>query len=103
MRWPLLRAAVAERSMQPTLLPGDWLLIRRSRRIRPGQVVIARHPARPTLLLVKRAVRREAGGWWLESDSPYEGVVDSRDFGPVPPGLIEGVLLLRYHRARRTR
>ena len=63
MRWPLLRAAVAEWSMQPTLLPGDWLLIRRSRRIRPGQIVVARHPARPALLLIKRAVRREAGGW----------------------------------------
>lgn len=101
MRWPLLRAAVAERSMQPTLLPGDWLLIRRSRRIRPGQIVVARHPGRPALLLVKRAIRREPGGWWLESDFRYEGVVDSRTFGPVPPGLIEGVLLLRYHRARR--
>ncbi|HEY2579162.1 MAG TPA: nickel-type superoxide dismutase maturation protease [Streptosporangiaceae bacterium] len=101
MRWPLLRAAVAERSMQPTLLPGDWLLIRRSRRIRPGQVVVARHPARPSLLLVKRATRREPGGWWLESDSPEEGVVDSRSFGPVPSGLIEGVMLLRYRRARR--
>jgi nickel-type superoxide dismutase maturation protease len=101
MRWPLLRAAVAERSMQPTLMPGDWLLIRRSRRIRAGQVVVARHPGRPALLLVKRAVRREPGGWWLESDSPHEGAVDSRSFGPVPPGLIEGVLLLRYRRARR--
>ncbi|HLX50697.1 MAG TPA: nickel-type superoxide dismutase maturation protease [Streptosporangiaceae bacterium] len=101
MRWPLLRAAVAERSMQPTLLPGDWLLIRRSRRIRPGQVVVARHPARPALLLVKRVIRHEPGGWWLESDSPDEGVVDSRNFGPVPPSLIEGVLLLRYRRARR--
>ena len=101
MRWPLLRAAVAERSMQPTLMPGDWLLIRRSRRIRPGQVVVARHPTRPALLLVKRAIRREPGGWWLESDFHGEGVVDSRTFGPVPPGLIEGVLLLRYRRARR--
>jgi nickel-type superoxide dismutase maturation protease len=101
MRWPLLRAAVAERSMQPTLRPGDWLLIRRSRRVRPGQVVVARHPARPTLLLVKRAIRREDGGWWLESDSPDAGVVDSRSFGPVPPGLIEGVLLFRYWPLRR--
>ena len=26
MRWPLWRVAVAERSMEPALRPGDWLL-----------------------------------------------------------------------------
>jgi nickel-type superoxide dismutase maturation protease len=102
MRWPLWRVAVAERSMEPALRPGDWLLVRhgmragRPLRIRPGQLVIARHPGRPDLLLVKRAGRREAGGWWLESDNPGAGAVDSRSFGPVPPGLIEGRVVLRY-------
>lgn len=99
MRWPLLRVAVAERSMEPTFGPGDWLLVRRTRRVRAGQVVIARHPGRPSLLLVKRALRREPAGWWLQSDSPY-GAVDSRAFGLVAPGLIEGVVLVRYRRAR---
>jgi signal peptidase I len=70
-------------------------------RIRPGQVVIARHPDRPDMLLVKRAVRQESGGWWLDSDNPDAGAVDSRRFGPVPPELIEGLVLLRYRRARR--
>ena len=96
MRWPLLRVAVAERSMEPTFRPGDWLLVRRTRRVRPGQVVIARHPGRPALLLVKRALRREPAGWWIQSDSPYGHGIDSRSFGLVPPGLIEGVVLLRY-------
>ncbi len=27
MRWPLWRIAVAERSMEPALRPGDWLLV----------------------------------------------------------------------------
>jgi nickel-type superoxide dismutase maturation protease len=101
MRWPLLRVAVAERSMQPTLHPGDWLLVRRAARVRPGRLVVAHHPARPTLLLVKRALRRDPGGWWLESDNPAAGAVDSRSFGPVPPGLIEGVVWFRYRRAHR--
>jgi nickel-type superoxide dismutase maturation protease len=87
--------------MQPTLRPGDWLLVRRTGRVRPGQVVVARHPARPTLLLVKRAQRRDPGGWWLRSDNPAPGAADSRSFGPVPPGLIEGVVLFRYRRSRR--
>jgi nickel-type superoxide dismutase maturation protease len=107
MRWPIWRVAVAERSMEPALYPGDWLLARRTirpgrpPRVRPGQVVVARHPGRPELLLVKRAARREPGGWWLASDNPDAGAVDSRAFGPVPPGLIEGRILLRYHRGRR--
>jgi nickel-type superoxide dismutase maturation protease len=101
MQWPLLRIAVAERSMEPVLRPGDWLLVRRTRRVRPGQIVLARHPGRPVLLLVKRAGRREAGGWWLESANPAAGAVDSARFGAVPDELIEGRVLLRYWPLRR--
>ena len=100
MHWPIWRAKVTERSMEPALLPGDCLLIRRTRRIRPGQVVVARHPDRPEMLLVKRAARRADGGWWLESDNPGAGAVDSRRFGAVPGPLIEGRVLVRYWRAR---
>ena len=106
MHWPLLRVTVAERSMLPALRPGDWLLVRRTRRIREGQIVIARHPGQPDLLLVKRAARRVegdgevGGGWWLASDNPGAGAVDSRRFGPVPAALIEGRVLVRYWRSR---
>jgi nickel-type superoxide dismutase maturation protease len=109
MRSPVWRVAVAERSMEPALSPGDWLLVRRRMRpgrplrIRAGQLVIARHPHRPDLLLVKRAAWPEAAGWWLESDNPGAGAVDSSRFGPVPPGLIEGRVLLRYRPIRRGR
>lgn len=108
MHWPIWRVAVAERSMEPALHPGDWLLVwrgmpgrRRPVPVGPGQIVVARHPGEPGLLLVKRAVRREAGGWWLRSDSPDVSAVDSRRFGPVPPELIEGRVLVRYWPARR--
>ena len=100
MHWPVLRVTVAERSMQPALNPGDWLLVRRTRRVRPGQIVLARHPGRPDLLLVKRAARRDGDGWWLASDNPAAGAVDSRRFGVVPRALIVGHVLGRYHRAR---
>ena len=138
MQWPLWRVAVAERSMEPVLRPGDWLLVWRAPRaagqslrvrpgqlvvarhpaqpgmllvkllvwrgsragrpvrVRPGQMVIARHPGRPDLLLVKRAAWREAGGWWLESDNPGAGAVDSREFGAVDAALIEGRVITRY-------
>ncbi|HEX4655914.1 MAG TPA: nickel-type superoxide dismutase maturation protease [Streptosporangiaceae bacterium] len=106
MRWPLWRVAVAERSMEPALRPGDWLIVRRGLRagrpprIRPGQIVIARHPGKPGMLLVKRAARREQTGWWLESDNHGVPAVDSRRFGPVRPDQIQGRVLLRYRRGR---
>jgi nickel-type superoxide dismutase maturation protease len=108
-RMPLLRVRVAEVSMLPALRPGDWLLVRRTPRIRAGQIVLARHPGRPDMLIVKRAARRVEGngevdgGWWLASDNPDPAVVDSRRFGVVPDSLIEGRVLLRYWRPRPAR
>jgi nickel-type superoxide dismutase maturation protease len=102
VRWPLWWVAVAERSMEPALRPGDWLLVRRamrpghSLRLLPGHLVVARHPQRPSMLIVKRVAKREPGGWWLASDNPAAGAVDSRAFGPVPESMIEGKVLLRY-------
>ncbi len=107
MRWPLWRIAVAERSMEPALRPGDWLLtwrgLRAGRppRLRPGQLVIARHPRHPGMLLVKRARPEQDARWWLESDNPAAGAVDSRQFGPVAAQLIEARVLLRYWPLRR--
>jgi nickel-type superoxide dismutase maturation protease len=106
VRWPLFRVTVAERSMEPALRPGDWLLVRRTRQVRPGQIVLARHPGRPDMLIVKRVARlvgrdgEAGGGWWLASDNPEAGAVDSRRFGPVPAALIEGRVLTRYWRRR---
>lgn len=96
MSWPLLRVAVAERSMLPALRPGDWLLAWRTTRIRPGQVVLAYHPEKSGLLLVKRAAWREEGGWWLASDNAVPGAEDSARFGPVPEDKIVAVVLARY-------
>jgi len=107
MRWPIWRVAVAERSMEPRLRTGDWLLVWRGLRpgrpvrIRPGQVVVARDPQRPQILLVKRAAWHEAGGWWLDSDYKWAGAVDSARFGLVPFDLIEGRVLGRYFPFRR--
>jgi nickel-type superoxide dismutase maturation protease len=87
--------------MLPALRPGDWLLARRTTRIRPGQVVLAWHPQRPGLLLVKRAAWREDGGWWLASDNAVPGAQDSAHFGAVPRASIVAVVLFRYWPLRR--
>lgn len=82
-------------SMEPTVVNGDWWLVRRSSRLRPGAVVLLRHPLRPELPVVKRLVERRAEGWWVLGDNPDHSE-DSRQFGTVPEELIVGRLILRY-------
>ena len=96
---PLLRVAIAERSMEPTLRPGDWWLVRRWGPVRAGSVVVLEQPGRPGLLVVKRAIREVDGAWWVEGDNP-KASTDSRSYGPVPASAIRGVLWFRYGRAR---
>ena len=84
---------VAGPSMLPTLRPGDCLLVRRPRRVRPGDVVVARFPTCPDLLVVKRAVRLVDGGLWeVEGDNPVV-TDDSRRYGPAE---VLARVVLRY-------
>jgi nickel-type superoxide dismutase maturation protease len=84
MPLPWFTALVHGPSMAPTLRHGDAILVRRTARVRPGDVVVARFRSRPGLLVVKRAVRPEAGGWWLVGDNPFAGD-DSRVYGVADP------------------
>ena len=84
MTSPLRRvglAVVRGRSMAPTLREGDRLLVRHGARPRPGGLVVVRLP--DGVMAVKRATRREPGGWWVERDNPAEGV-DSWSVGAIP-------------------
>ncbi|MGY1809623.1 S26 family signal peptidase [Blastococcus sp. SYSU D00669] len=87
--WVLAR--VSGPSMSPTVRHGDRLLVRRLRpgaAVAPGTVVLARFPARPELLVVKRALRPEPGGCWVVGDNPLV-TDDSRAFGvAVPVGRV---------------
>jgi nickel-type superoxide dismutase maturation protease len=85
-------ARVTGPSMSPTVHGGDRLLVRRADRARPGDVVLARFPARPELLVVKR-VRRSVpgGGYWVEGDNPLVDD-DSRAYGVA---VVVGRVVLR--------
>jgi nickel-type superoxide dismutase maturation protease len=88
-------AEVTGPSMVPTLRHGDRLVVRWGARIRPGDVVVLRHPFQQDLLVVKRAVERRDGGWWVLGDNSYAGG-DSTDYGAVPEDLVLGKVLFRY-------
>jgi nickel-type superoxide dismutase maturation protease len=80
-RWAVAR--VTGPSMSPTVRHGDRLLVRRverADRVRIGDVVLARFPARPELLVVKRVRREVPGGHWVEGDNALV-TDDSRVFG----------------------
>jgi nickel-type superoxide dismutase maturation protease len=99
------RVRVEGNSMTPTLLAGDWLLVRHGARVRPGAVVLARFRSRPELAVLKRAAAESAGGWLLASDNPGAGT-DSRQHGPADVQAVavwqwcRGTGLPRSRRAR---
>lgn len=79
-------------SMTPVLRHGDAVLVRRTARIRPGDVVVATFLTKPDLLVVKRAIREVDGGWWLESQNSAV-TDDSRRYGPA---TVHGRVVWRY-------
>jgi nickel-type superoxide dismutase maturation protease len=96
---PLATAWIAARvtgpSMSPTVRHGDRLLVRRVRpadTVGAGDVVLARFPSRPDLLVVKRVRRAVPGGHWVEGDNALVAD-DSRAFGvAVVVGRVVGRL-----------
>jgi nickel-type superoxide dismutase maturation protease len=93
-------AEVTGPSMVPTLHHGDRLVVQYGARIRPGDVVVLRHPFQQDLLVVKRAAERREGGWWVLGDNAYAGG-DSTDYGTVPEDLVLGKVRFRYRPLRQ--
>ena len=93
-------AVVHGRSMQPTLREGDRLLVRYDAMPTPGALVVVRLP--DGTVAVKRALRREPEGWWVERDNPAEGV-DSWAVGAIPDQDVVAVVLTRLWPIRHSR
>jgi len=98
---PIGVVRVEGHSMSPTLWPGDLLLIRRTRRLSSGALVIARLPAErdgtPRPVAVKRLAGRDPADparWWLERDNPSVGA-DSWLFGSVASSDVLAVVACR--------
>ncbi|MFV0524645.1 MAG: nickel-type superoxide dismutase maturation protease [Acidimicrobiales bacterium] len=88
------RYRVTGASMEPTLHAGEQMLVADGGRPRPGDVVVARHPERPDLVVVKRvAAVTDDDRITLASDNPAAGT-DSRRWGPVAGDTVLGRVVL---------
>jgi nickel-type superoxide dismutase maturation protease len=98
--------AVSGNSMSPTYNDGDWLLFRELKvgNSSPldylvGKVVVIERESYPGVHFIKRIVRLENEGYWVEGDN-RDSSTDSRTWGTLGAAEIVGVILLRYHRAK---
>jgi phage repressor protein C with HTH and peptisase S24 domain len=87
----MFTALVQGPSMVPTLRHGDAILVLRTARVLPGDVVVARFAGEPALV-VKRAVRAQGAGWWVEGDNHLVRD-DSRRYGDAE---VVGRAVLRW-------
>ena len=94
------RVVVEGRSMEPTLAPGDRLLVVRARALHPGDVVAVRDPTEARRVLVKRISAVLEDEIVVRGDNPGAST-DSRSFGPVPAGAVLGRVVRCYAPAWR--
>ena len=93
--------AVRGRSMAPTLLPGDRLLVARlHRKARAGDVVLAPDPRDGRRELVKRVASADDRALRLRGDNPAAST-DARTFGAVAPASVRWHAIGRYWPLRR--
>jgi nickel-type superoxide dismutase maturation protease len=94
--WPLATFVVADTSMQPALRPGDRLVVLRWARPRRGDIVVLRDPEARSTFLAKRVADRNARGHYVVAGDNPNVSRDSREFGPLPRGLIVGRVVWQY-------
>jgi Peptidase S24-like len=84
--------------MRPTLDHGDRVLLLHGVSPRAGGMAVVRLP--DGVVAVKRVVRREPNGWWVERDNPSTGV-DSWTVGTIADEAVLARVLLRVWPLRR--
>ena len=92
--------------MQPTLEPGDWLLVDpEAYATAPpivGDLVLVPDPRAPSRLLVKRVAEiHDEGRELFVTGDRHDASTDSRAFGSVPTSTVRGHPWFRYWPPRR--
>lgn len=96
-------------SMSPAILAEDIVLYRpftfEKSAPQPaqllGRVVVARHPHRRDLMIIKRLTdARDNEACWLLGDNPAASS-DSRSFGAVAPSMLQGIVTSLIRRKKK--
>jgi nickel-type superoxide dismutase maturation protease len=86
---------IAGNSLEPRYNQGDYLIITNisflMRRIRPGDIVVFKHPVYGTMVKQIQDVDPLSGELFVIGTHPES--TDSRHFGPIPPGWLNGKVL----------
>ena len=82
-------------SMKPTLNDAEVVLVKRTRSVQIGDVVLANHPFKKSVKMLKRVTEISGQGHFqLAGDNPDEST-DSRTFGSIQPSDILGRIVGR--------
>ncbi len=81
--------------MQPTIYEGDIVIFHPletfNKPLSEGLIVIANHPLKKEMQIIKRINNISNYGFELLGDNP-ESSIDSRQFGLIPKHLIKGIV-----------
>jgi nickel-type superoxide dismutase maturation protease len=69
-------------SMLPTLKHGEEVLVQPSETFEIGDIVVANHPFKQSVIIIKRISEISEKGLYLLGDNPSEST-DSRSFGEI--------------------
>lgn len=80
--------------MMPALRPGQVIIATPWVRLSPGKIMVAIVGGRE---VIKRVKAVTGGGVIVEGDNPPAST-DSRQFGPIDPRAVRGVVIWPYNR-----
>ena len=91
----ICRIEVDGPSMEPTLLAGDRIIVRRTKKVKVGNIVVVADPTDPAISLIKRVISISGQALTIEGDNRGASR-DSREFGPIAMELVQGRAVYRY-------
>ena len=90
---PIRIFRVAERSMEPAIKEGDYVVLLAIGEPRIGDVIALKHPYKD-LTIIKRVIRSRADSFYVVGDNRRLSE-DSREFGFVKKSAVIGRVLLK--------
>jgi phage repressor protein C with HTH and peptisase S24 domain len=96
-----MRVAVSGHSMEPLLRDGDWLIVERAARVRPGDIVVARDPRAIGRIIVKRVSAANGDATYTLASDHFAHANET--IGPVVQRDVVGRVRVIYWPVRRAR